>query len=103
MKYIYTYINMNFLDLFVAGGTTATTVGVVDQVQRTGCKGMLCDLWICRINCFFFDNIYIYICKFNLMKTLRLHPLLARMFVILFCFFVFLLFLFSFGFCCILK
>lgn len=86
--YIYIY-KYEFSRLFVAGETTATTVEVVDQVQRTGCKGMLCDLWICLINYFFFLN-YIYICKFNLMWALRLHPLLQRMFVIwIFFFFAF--------------
>lgn len=57
---------MNFLDFFVAGETTAMTVEVVNQVQLTGCKGMLCDLWICLINYFFFfffflNYIYIYL------------------------------------------
>lgn len=48
------------------------TVEVVDQVQCTGCKGMLCDLWICLINDLFFKlyiYVYIYICKFYDVST----------------------------------
>ena len=68
---IYTYININFLDLFVAG---RTTVRVVDQIQLTGCKGML-SWFVDMSNKFLF---YIYICKFNLPWALRFHPLLAK-------------------------
>lgn len=67
---IYTYININFLDLFVAGGTT---VWVVDQIQLTGCKGMLS--WFVDMSNKF---LFIYICKFNLTWALRFHPLLAK-------------------------
>lgn len=89
---IYTYININFLDLFVAG---RTTVRVVDQIQLTGCKGML-SWFVDMSNKFLF---YIYICKFNLPWALRFHPLLAKNVYNQDLFF----FLFSFVFCCILK
>lgn len=85
---IYTYININFLDLFVAG---RTTVWVVDQIQLTGCKGML-SWFVDMSNKFLF---YIYICKFNLTWALRFHPLLAKN--------VYNLDFFFFVFCCILK
>lgn len=68
---IYTYININFLDLFVAG---RTRTWVVDQIQLTGCKGML-SWFVDMSNKFLF---YIYICKFNLTWALRFHPLLAK-------------------------